>query len=123
MEFFGTMHGSSSAMVELNVVRTVLFPFSTFRSMLSNPPVHLLNTTMGHSDAVLALGIMLGSGNNKSKQEEAQVSFIDINELTEALNRGLELSTKSQEDIAKAGWKVVHSSPLCSLYKKRFQLI
>jgi hypothetical protein len=88
------------------------------------------NETMGHSDPMLAIGI-----NNKEVEPEGQKLgvetiiepvkirnyMIPINEMAGALEKAINISLQSQEDITKSGWKIVHVSDVFSLYKRRLK--
>ena len=107
-------------------------PFSFFR--LDPLPPQLteirFNETMGHSDSVLAIGL-----NNKdveSEEKNVEVEsivepvdvrsyMIPISELAGALEKALEISLKTHDEIKKSGWKVVHQSDIFSLFKRRLK--
>jgi hypothetical protein len=107
-------------------------PFSFFR--LDPLPSQLteikFNETMGHSDSVLAIGL----NNKDAEPEEKKVEIesivepvdvrsylIPISELSGALEKALEISLKTHDEIKKSGWKVVHQSDLFSLFKRRLK--
>lgn len=88
------------------------------------------NETMGHPDAMLAIGL-----NCKEVEPESQKIgvetitepvtvrdyMIPITELAGALERAINISGQSQEEIKKSGWKIVHLSDIFSLYKRRLK--
>ena len=85
---------------------------------------------MGHPDALLAIGINNKEAEPDSDQAtvEANVEPVDvrsylipISELAGALEKALEISSQSHEEIKKSGWKVVHQSDIFSLYKRRLK--
>lgn len=107
-------------------------PFSFFR--LDALPPQLtdvrFNETMGHSDPVLAIGLNprdTPSEGNESTIEtiieplDVRNYLIPISELADALEKALEISLKSHDEIKKSGWKVVHQSEIFSLYKRRLK--
>lgn len=85
-----------------------------------------LNSTMGHSDASLAIGLPLPlSGGIPGKVSEHGLTSADLlqvipfAELNRTLDETLLIASQSVEEIKRAGWKVVHQSELFSLYKRR----
>ena len=118
-------------------------PFSFFRLDVLQATIASvqINQTMGHSDAVMALGLNRrdrSSDNRKSdvrgttdgvgsEQEEGddttQNYMISSGELSEALQKALVIASQSQVEIQKAGWKLVHQGDVFSLYKRRVKRI
>jgi hypothetical protein len=108
-------------------------PFSFFR--LDALPPQLtdvrFNETMGHSDALLAIGL----NNREMDPEDDKIAAVETNiepvdvrsylipitELADALEKALKISSQSHEEIKKSGWKVVHQSDIFSLYKRRLK--
>jgi hypothetical protein len=113
-------------------------PFSFFRSPLSALQAQLaaiqVNQTIGHSDAVLAIGLNAPDRRkrlNAAGEEENDVNgdgsregtsknyLISSNELSDALQKALVIASQSQAEIVKAGWKLVHKGDIFYLYKRR----
>ena len=107
-------------------------PFSFFR--LDSLPPQLtdvrFNETMGHSDALLAIGIGNKEAESSADDNTVEVNaepvdvrsyLIPISELAGALEKALEISSQSHEEIKRSGWKVVHQSDIFSLYKRRLK--
>ena len=92
-------------------------------SMHILPNLSHLNSTVGHSDATLAIGLPplpqsgASTGTELSPAELLQV--LPLTELNSALEQTMLIASHSADDIKKAGWKVVHQSDLFSLYKRR----
>lgn len=119
-----------SATILVNCRTYGLTPISllvkSFALHLPNLTNHL-NSTIGHSDAVLALGLdPAGSGkfgsagpNNGELSTEELHRVIPNTELNYTLEQALIIAGQSAEDIKQAGWKLIHKSEMFSLYKRR----
>ena len=106
-------------------------PFLALQAQLAAVQV---NQTIGHSDAVLALGLNAPDRRkrlNAAGDEEYDVNgestedgttkkyLISSNELSEALQKAIIIASQSQAEIQKAGWKLVHQGDIFYLYKRR----
>ena len=119
-------------------------PFNFFRldALQAHIAAVQINQTIGHSDAVMALGLnridrsssdsnrksdVRGGPNEENEQEEGdeitQNYMINSGELSEALQKALVIASQSQVEIQKAGWKLVHHGDVFSLYKRRVKRI
>lgn len=109
-------------------------PFSFFRLDALPPPLAdvRFNETMGHSDAVLSIGLNNRDVEPEAEKEIAEESQIEpdarsylipIQELSQALEKALKISSQTHEEIKQSGWKVVHQSDIFSLYKRRLKRI
>ena len=115
-------------------------PFSWIRLgvLQSQLAALAVNQTIGHSDAVFAIGLnprdrvkrttAVGAGEDGDEGDsddggDAAVSSrtyrISNDELAKALDTALALAQQSQADIQKAGWKLVHQGDVFALYKRR----
>jgi len=64
-------------------------------------------------------GLKGGGAGGSGAEEELALKVIPNSELNDTLQQALELRSKTAEQIAKDGWKLVHKSELFSLYKRR----
>lgn len=78
------------------------------------------NVTMGHSDAMMALGLNFQLGLDLNPGNSLMIEpLISSEELSNALDQAIEISALSEEQIKLEGWKVVHRNEIFSLYKRR----
>lgn len=76
--------------------------------------------TLGHSDAVLALGLNLQVGVDLNDGMGLMVEpVISSTELSAAVDDALLLANMTDGDISKLGWKTVHQNDVFVLYKRR----
>ena len=121
-------------------------PFNFFRldgALQAHIAAVQINQTIGHSDAVMALGLnrhdrnvdgsnrksdVRGSTDDEDHEQEdgdemTRNYMINSGELSEALQKALVIASQSQVEIQKAGWKLVHQGDVFSLYKRRVKRI
>ena len=118
----------------LPLSRAVLFQPSSVGNLL--PDLDALNSTLGHSTALWALGLGLaeeasepsptprpvGEDDDDGDEDFESGQLISRDELTETLEAAKRMTGLSPEDIAREGWHVIHSSPLISLLKRRLKV-
>jgi hypothetical protein len=114
--------------------RAVVFHTNSIGNFL--PDVGALNRTMGHSSALWALGLgVLQEGGSSSTdkliiagdagadddegEEDELGELITSEYMRTALARAQHMTVTSPEDISREGWKLIFSSPLVSLLKRR----
>lgn len=116
----------------LPLSRAVLFQPSSVGNLL--PDLDALNSTLGHSSALWALGLGLveeprepGPVPEPTSDEDADEEFergqlISREELAQTLEAAKKMAGQTPEDFAREGWHVIHSSPLISLLKRRLKV-
>jgi len=123
-----------------------LFPYNSSLSLtlkalrsFSLKGLSSLNSTMGHSDSMAAFGMhecddfktnvvkfnhttaVFNENADKINEDEVDdvARVIPIEELKQALEQAVLLSSQSDSEIKKSGWNVVHIDDTFSLYKRR----
>eukprot|EP01038_Epipyxis_sp_PR26KG_P006826 gene6826-9346_t len=132
LSFFIDLSLSSSIFLPLSFLLPSISLFNRihFNYMIqSTNLVSIVNSTIGHSNAILSLGLEIAPKINNSVSFELEslnnnveeINLISNEELLDAQKLAYIIINQTEKEILKLGWKPVHVGNLFSLYKRRIK--